>query len=95
VAYLRILPSSEKQGGGFYGFTEEQLDFIVNYDVNYRTGQESGEDDGIARRSLLCPCQRARQNQFALSIALTGDPARRTSVYPKRRPCGFSCRAAE
>ena len=45
MAYLRILPSSEKQGGGFYGFTNEELDFIINYDINYRTGQESGEDE--------------------------------------------------
>jgi len=46
VAYLRILPSSEKQGGGFYGFTEEGLDFIINYDIKSRMGQESGEAEG-------------------------------------------------
>jgi hypothetical protein len=46
VAYLRILPSSEKQGGGFCGFTNEELDFIINCDINYRTGQDGGEDEG-------------------------------------------------
>jgi hypothetical protein len=40
VAYLRILPSSEKQGGGFYGFTNEELDFIINYDIKCRRGQD-------------------------------------------------------
>ncbi len=27
-----------------YGFTEEELDFIINYDIKYRMGQENGED---------------------------------------------------
>ena len=49
MAYLRILPSSEKQGGGFYGFTNEELDFIINYDIKYSMGQESGEDEQEAR----------------------------------------------
>jgi hypothetical protein len=29
-----------------YGFTEEELDFIINYDIKYRMGQDSGEDEG-------------------------------------------------
>ena len=28
-----------------YGFTDEELDFIINYDINYRMGQEEGDDD--------------------------------------------------
>jgi hypothetical protein len=29
-----------------YGFTEEELDFIVNYDIKYRLGADaSGEED--------------------------------------------------
>jgi len=28
-----------------YGFTTEELDFIINYDIKYRMGQDSGEDD--------------------------------------------------
>jgi hypothetical protein len=29
-----------------YGFTDEELDFIINYDIKYRMGQSSGSDDG-------------------------------------------------
>ncbi len=31
-----------------YGFTEEELDFIINYDIKYRMGLSGGseEDDG-------------------------------------------------
>jgi hypothetical protein len=28
-----------------YGFTDEELDFIVNYDIKYRMGQGTGEDE--------------------------------------------------
>ena len=28
-----------------YGFTDEELDFIINYDIKYRLGQDGGEDD--------------------------------------------------
>jgi hypothetical protein len=28
------------------GFTEEELDFIINYDIKYRMGQDGGEDEG-------------------------------------------------
>lgn len=28
-----------------YGFTEEELDFIINYDIKYRMGKEGEEDD--------------------------------------------------
>jgi hypothetical protein len=27
-----------------YGFTEEELDFIINYDIKYRMGKESEEE---------------------------------------------------
>jgi len=26
-----------------YGFTEEELDFILNYDIKYRLGRDGGE----------------------------------------------------
>ena len=26
-----------------YGFTDEELDFIINYDIKYRMGRESEE----------------------------------------------------
>ncbi|MDY6970687.1 MAG: hypothetical protein SVR08_18845, partial [Spirochaetota bacterium] len=28
-----------------YGFTEEELDFIINYDIKYRMGKELYSDD--------------------------------------------------
>ncbi len=28
-----------------YGFTEEELDFIINYDIKYRMGRDAGEED--------------------------------------------------
>ncbi|MBQ1883490.1 MAG: hypothetical protein II165_00590 [Bacteroidales bacterium] len=27
-----------------YGFTDEELDFIINYDIKYRMGDELGEE---------------------------------------------------
>ena len=30
-----------------YGFTEEELDFIINYDIKYRMGKDSGEEEAI------------------------------------------------
>jgi hypothetical protein len=29
--------------GKHYGFTDEELDFIINYDIKYRMGQDSEE----------------------------------------------------
>ncbi|MFM7449082.1 MAG: hypothetical protein ACKO24_10850 [Leptolyngbyaceae cyanobacterium] len=28
-----------------YGFTDEELDFIINYDIKYRMGRDNGGDD--------------------------------------------------
>jgi hypothetical protein len=28
------------------GFIEEEPDFIINYDIKYRMGQDIGEDEG-------------------------------------------------
>ncbi len=28
-----------------YGFTAEELDFILNYDIKYRMGRDSGEEE--------------------------------------------------
>ena len=28
-----------------YGFTEEELDFIINYDIKYRMGRDADVDD--------------------------------------------------
>jgi len=28
-----------------YGFTDEEMDFIINYDIKYRMGREGGGGD--------------------------------------------------
>jgi len=28
-----------------YGLTDEELDFIINYDIKYRMGRDNGGDD--------------------------------------------------
>jgi len=30
-----------------YGFTEEELDFIINYDINYRMGREAESEEDL------------------------------------------------
>jgi len=34
----------EQRIGALYGFTAEELDFIINYDIKYRLGRESEEE---------------------------------------------------
>jgi hypothetical protein len=29
-----------------YGFTDEELDFIINYDIKYRMGKDAEEEEG-------------------------------------------------
>jgi hypothetical protein len=28
-----------------YGFTDQELDFIINYDIKYRLGRDAGEEE--------------------------------------------------
>lgn len=30
---------------GHYGFADEELDFIINYDIKYRRGRDAQEND--------------------------------------------------
>ncbi len=30
-----------------YGFTDEELDFIINYDIKYRMGRDGGDEDEV------------------------------------------------
>ena len=39
-----IIDEIDKILAKHYGFTEEELDFIINYDIKYRLGEELGED---------------------------------------------------
>jgi hypothetical protein len=36
----RSIDEIDRVLAGHYGFTEEELDFIVNYDIKYRMGRE-------------------------------------------------------
>ena len=37
-----IIDEIDKVLAAHYGFTEEELDFIINYDIKYRMGEELG-----------------------------------------------------
>jgi hypothetical protein len=39
------LPLANRILAQHYGFTDEELDFIINYDIKYRMGRDSGGDD--------------------------------------------------
>jgi hypothetical protein len=40
-----ILDEIDTVLAGHYGFTAEELDFIVNYDIKYRLGRDAGGDE--------------------------------------------------
>jgi hypothetical protein len=40
-----ILDEIDTVLAGHYGFTAEELDFIVNYDIKYRLGRDADADD--------------------------------------------------
>lgn len=39
-----IIDEIDKALAKHYGFTEEELDFIINYDIKYRMGDELNEE---------------------------------------------------
>ena len=39
-----IIDEIDKVLAKHYGFTEEELDFIINYDIKYRMGEELNEE---------------------------------------------------
>ncbi len=53
VAYDKFYPSKSKSVlneidrtlAQHYGFTDEELDFIINYDIKYRMGREATEGE--------------------------------------------------
>jgi len=40
-----IIDEIDKVLAKHYGFTEEELDFIINYDIKYRMGSELNEEE--------------------------------------------------
>jgi len=44
-ASKKLIDKIDKELAKHYGFTEEELDFIINYDIKYRMGDELNEED--------------------------------------------------
>lgn len=42
-----VIDEIDKVLGKHYGFTDEELDFIINYDIKYRMGQGAEEEDEV------------------------------------------------
>jgi len=40
-----IIDEIDRELARHYGFTEEELDFIINYDIKYRVGQANGDEE--------------------------------------------------
>lgn len=40
-----IIDEIDKLLAKHYGFTEEELDFIINYDIKYRMGDELNKEE--------------------------------------------------
>ena len=40
-----IIDAIDKALAEHYGFTDEELDFIINYDIKYRMGQDEAEGE--------------------------------------------------
>ena len=41
---IKVIDEIDKVLARHYGFTEEELDFIINYDIKYRMGDELNEE---------------------------------------------------
>ncbi len=42
----KSIPQIDHMLAKHYGFAEEELDFIINYDIKYRMGQDTEVDNG-------------------------------------------------
>jgi len=69
--------------GKHYGFTDEELDFIINYDIKYRMGRGGGDDDDDDEHSK----GRDGDHHQATGSAGRGRPSRprRGTAITKRR----------
>jgi hypothetical protein len=45
VSYKSIINEIDRVLARLYGFTDEELDFIINYDIKYRMGEELFEEE--------------------------------------------------
>jgi hypothetical protein len=55
-----ILDEIDRVLAGHYDFTEEELDFLMNYDIKYRMGPEVEDEDGIDYEIGYQPGQAAK-----------------------------------
>jgi hypothetical protein len=39
-----VMDDIDRVLGKHYGFTDEELDFIINYDIKYRMGRDNGDE---------------------------------------------------
>jgi len=46
LAKVLIIDEIDRVLARHYGFTDEELDFIINYDIKYRMGDDLGGDEG-------------------------------------------------
>ncbi len=58
-----IIDEIDKVLAKHYGFTEEELDFIINYDIKYRMGDELDENGGAEVKSMPQQSQKAKPQQ--------------------------------
>ena len=72
-----IIDEIDKVLAKHYGFTEEELDFIINYDIKYRMGDELGEEGEAEQKNK--PQQTSRtQKQREKKIKLKEEPKETT-----------------
>ena len=43
--YKQVVDQIDRVLARHYGFTDEELDFIINYDIKYRMGKEAATDE--------------------------------------------------
>ena len=89
---------------GYYSFSEEELDFIVNYDIKYRMAGRG--ERGLMRRQVFDPEARGRplarrltaswESRHPLAISCLTSPPPRSSAppAPRRHPRSHAAAAA-
>ena len=56
-----------------YGFTEEELDFIINYDIKYRMGKDNGDKQGGKDRQIVAVYYVVAQSQCPVLFYLNSN----------------------
>ena len=68
-----VIDNIDKSLAKQYGFTEEELDFIINYDIKYRMGDELNEEQmkngGMLPFGIAFMHQRLKKQQKDLEVS--------------------------